>query len=87
MDIEKCPAKDQEMIINMEYGAFDNERRVLPLTTFDNRVDEISLVRPSFVTICFYSSVLNDVLSKMPFTLSVGWRIPSRTEADRSLKR
>lgn len=32
-----------EMIINMEFGAFDNERRVLPLTRFDNKLDRESI--------------------------------------------
>lgn len=29
-----------EMIINIEWGAFDNEKRVLPITKFDKRLDE-----------------------------------------------
>ncbi|KAI9320705.1 hexokinase-domain-containing protein [Dichotomocladium elegans] len=32
-----------EMIINMECGAFDNERLVLPVTQFDNKVDRQSI--------------------------------------------
>lgn len=32
-----------EMIINMEFGAFDNERKVLPLTRFDNKLDRESI--------------------------------------------
>ncbi|ORX50587.1 hypothetical protein DM01DRAFT_1337744 [Hesseltinella vesiculosa] len=32
-----------EMIINMEFGAFDNERTVLPLTRFDNKLDRKSI--------------------------------------------
>lgn len=32
-----------EMIINMEFGAFDNERRILPLTRFDNKLDRESI--------------------------------------------
>ncbi|RCH96705.1 glucokinase [Rhizopus stolonifer] len=32
-----------EMIINMEFGAFDNERAVLPLTRFDNKLDRQSI--------------------------------------------
>ncbi|KAF7728829.1 glucokinase [Apophysomyces ossiformis] len=32
-----------EMIINMEFGAFDNERQVLPLTRFDNKLDRESI--------------------------------------------
>jgi hexokinase len=32
-----------EMIINMELGSFDNERRVLPVTRFDNKVDRESI--------------------------------------------
>ncbi|KAG0747480.1 hypothetical protein G6F57_004511 [Rhizopus arrhizus] len=35
--------KDQEMVINMECGAFDCERRVLPLTIYDNKMDRESL--------------------------------------------
>ncbi|KAG1149544.1 hypothetical protein G6F37_000154 [Rhizopus arrhizus] len=32
-----------EMVINMELGAFDNERVVLPLTRFDNKLDRQSI--------------------------------------------
>ncbi|KAI8049792.1 hexokinase-domain-containing protein [Gilbertella persicaria] len=32
-----------EMIINMEFGAFDNERHILPLTRFDNKLDRQSI--------------------------------------------
>ncbi|KAI8984577.1 hypothetical protein BDF20DRAFT_860667 [Mycotypha africana] len=32
-----------EMIINMELGAFDNERNILPLTRFDNKLDRESI--------------------------------------------
>ncbi|ORE06287.1 hypothetical protein BCV72DRAFT_336013 [Rhizopus microsporus var. microsporus] len=35
--------KNQEMVINMECGAFDCERRVLPLTIYDNKMDRESL--------------------------------------------
>ncbi|CAO3616078.1 unnamed protein product [Mucor hiemalis] len=35
--------KNQEMVINMECGAFDCERRVLPLTVYDNKMDRESL--------------------------------------------
>ncbi|KAF9087306.1 glucokinase [Mortierella sp. GBA35] len=31
------------MVINIEFGAFDNERTVLPMTMFDNKVDRKSL--------------------------------------------
>lgn len=34
-----CP----EMIVNMEFGSFDNERRILPVTHYDNKVDSESL--------------------------------------------
>lgn len=37
-------ASTQEMAINIEFGAFDNERTVLPMTMFDNKVDRKSLV-------------------------------------------
>ncbi|KAG0211369.1 hexokinase-domain-containing protein [Mortierella sp. GBAus27b] len=33
----------QEMIINMEFGAFDRERAILPLTMFDNKMDRKSV--------------------------------------------
>ncbi|KAG0297494.1 glucokinase [Dissophora globulifera] len=33
----------EEMIINMEFGAFDKERVVLPLTMFDNKMDRKSV--------------------------------------------
>ncbi|KAF8938992.1 glucokinase [Haplosporangium gracile] len=36
-------ASAQEMAINVEFGAFDNERTVLPRTMFDNKVDRKSL--------------------------------------------
>lgn len=31
------------MVVNMEWGAFDKERRVLPLTIFDNKLDRESI--------------------------------------------
>ncbi|KAI8647640.1 hexokinase-domain-containing protein [Parasitella parasitica] len=33
----------EEMVINMEWGAFDRERRVLPLTMYDNKLDRESI--------------------------------------------
>lgn len=43
-DVKKWTGeKDQEMVINMECGAFDCERRVLPLTIYDNKMDRESL--------------------------------------------
>lgn len=33
---------DATVIINTEYGAFDNERKVLPLTPFDHQIDKQS---------------------------------------------
>ncbi|KAF9114944.1 glucokinase [Mortierella sp. AM989] len=33
----------ETMIINMEFGAFDKERVILPLTMFDNRLDRLSV--------------------------------------------
>lgn len=41
---DDAEASAQEMAINIEFGAFDNERTVLPLTMFDNKVDRKSLV-------------------------------------------
>jgi hexokinase len=38
-------AEDAKVVINTEYGAFDNERKVLPLTPFDLLIDQKS-VRP-----------------------------------------
>ncbi|KAM3588921.1 hypothetical protein VKS41_001350 [Umbelopsis sp. WA50703] len=35
--------KGQEMVINMEWGAFDDERRVLPVTIHDNKLDRESI--------------------------------------------
>jgi hexokinase len=35
-------AEDANMIINTEYGAFDNDRKILPLTPFDRHIDETS---------------------------------------------
>ncbi|KAJ5521173.1 hypothetical protein N7527_005288 [Penicillium freii] len=34
--------EDATVIINTEYGSFDNERKVLPLTPFDRQIDEES---------------------------------------------
>lgn len=38
----KGPAGTGEMVVNMEWGAFDCERVVLPLTPYDNKVDRES---------------------------------------------
>lgn len=35
-------AEDAKMIINTEYGAFDNDRKILPLTPLDRHIDENS---------------------------------------------
>ncbi|KAG2202389.1 hypothetical protein INT47_008860 [Mucor saturninus] len=35
--------KDEEMVINMECGAFDCERRVLPMNVYDNKMDRESI--------------------------------------------
>ncbi|CAO3674941.1 unnamed protein product [Umbelopsis ramanniana] len=32
-----------EMVVNMEWGAFDEERRVLPMTIYDNKLDRESI--------------------------------------------
>ncbi|KAI7863002.1 hexokinase-domain-containing protein [Spinellus fusiger] len=37
------PTESNEMTINMEFGAFDNERMILPLTRYDNRLDRESI--------------------------------------------
>ncbi|KAI8059343.1 hexokinase-domain-containing protein [Gongronella butleri] len=46
-NIKKWKSKDKqqfdEMVINMEWGAMDNERRVLPLTVYDNKLDRESI--------------------------------------------
>ncbi|KAG0256297.1 glucokinase [Mortierella polycephala] len=44
-NIEKWKGKTpaDEMIINMEFGAFDKERQILPLTMFDNKLDRKSV--------------------------------------------
>ncbi|KAI9317975.1 hexokinase-domain-containing protein [Dichotomocladium elegans] len=34
--------EDDEMVVNMEWGAFDNERRVLPMTQYDNKLNRES---------------------------------------------
>ncbi|CAH1767704.1 14911_t:CDS:2 [Entrophospora sp. SA101] len=34
---------EEKMIVNIEWGAFDNERKVLPLTMFDNKLDRESI--------------------------------------------
>ncbi|KAI9346648.1 hexokinase-domain-containing protein [Pilaira anomala] len=33
----------EEMVVNMEWGAFDLERRVLPMTMYDNKLDRKSI--------------------------------------------
>ncbi|KAG0214080.1 glucokinase [Mortierella sp. NVP41] len=40
---DDAEASTKEMVINIEFGAFDNERTVLPMTMFDNKVDRKSL--------------------------------------------
>ncbi|KAJ5669348.1 Hexokinase [Penicillium macrosclerotiorum] len=35
--------EDAKVIINTEYGAFDNDRKVLPLTPFDHQIDRESV--------------------------------------------
>lgn len=45
-NIKKWKGGDQafeEMVVNMEWGAFDRERRVLPLTIYDNKLDRESI--------------------------------------------
>ncbi|KAI8343274.1 hypothetical protein BC941DRAFT_448093 [Chlamydoabsidia padenii] len=37
------PTASDEMVINMEFGAFDNEKLVLPITQFDNKLDRKSI--------------------------------------------
>lgn len=37
------PTSSDEMIINMEFGAFDNERVILPVTPWDNKLDRESI--------------------------------------------
>ncbi|KAG9323435.1 hypothetical protein KVV02_008835 [Mortierella alpina] len=39
----KGDAAAKEMVINMEFGAFDKERAILPLTMFDNKMDRKSV--------------------------------------------
>ncbi|KAF9429512.1 glucokinase [Podila epigama] len=39
----KGDSEAKEMIINMEFGAFDKERDILPLTMFDNKLDRKSV--------------------------------------------
>ncbi|CAG8448868.1 10006_t:CDS:2 [Ambispora leptoticha] len=36
-------SKSEEMIVNMEWGGYDNERKVLPITMFDNKLDRESI--------------------------------------------
>lgn len=38
-----------EMVINMEFGAFDNEKVILPITRFDNKLDRKS-INPHYQT-------------------------------------
>ncbi|GJN90557.1 hypothetical protein Rhopal_003569-T1 [Rhodotorula paludigena] len=43
-DLEQSKAQGLDfMVVNTEWGAFDNERKVLPFTVFDSRVDRISI--------------------------------------------
>lgn len=41
--VKKWTGDTEEMVINMECGAFDCERRVLPLNVYDNKMDRESL--------------------------------------------
>jgi len=38
-------SKEQEMIVNIEWGNFDKEKTVLPVTIHDNKLDRESIVR------------------------------------------
>jgi hexokinase len=40
--LQSIPSNPDHMIINIEWGAFDNERKVLPVTMFDNKLDRKS---------------------------------------------
>jgi hexokinase len=40
---EDGPTASKEMAVNMEWGAFDNERRVIRLTPYDNKLDRESI--------------------------------------------
>lgn len=43
-DLAAAREKGQDfMVVNTEWGAFDNDRHVLPFTVFDSRVDRISI--------------------------------------------
>lgn len=37
------PTNANEMVVNMEWGAFDEERRILPVTKYDNKLDRESI--------------------------------------------
>lgn len=39
----------------MEFGAFDKEREILPLTMFDNKMDRKSVVSLSFLPLILFS--------------------------------
>ncbi|RIA97617.1 hexokinase-domain-containing protein [Glomus cerebriforme] len=41
--LQSISSNADHMIINVEWGAFDNEKKVLPLTMFDNKLDRNSI--------------------------------------------
>ncbi|CAG8565733.1 2457_t:CDS:2 [Cetraspora pellucida] len=40
--LNKIPDASEKMIINVEWGAFDSEKKALPITMFDNKLDRES---------------------------------------------
>ena len=44
--------KESEMVINMEFGAFDSELLVLPVTMYDHKVDQKSPVGQRPISWC-----------------------------------
>ncbi|KAI8388163.1 hexokinase-domain-containing protein [Radiomyces spectabilis] len=59
-----------EMIINMEFGAFDNERVVLPLTRYDNKLDRESInphsqIFEKLISGMYLGEIVRNVLTDM----------------------
>jgi hypothetical protein len=65
----------------MEFGAFDKEREILPLTMFDNKMDRKSVVSFNFLPIILFFPW--DLMIDVVFMSFYG----ARTQTSKSLKR
>jgi hypothetical protein len=82
-----------EMIINMEFGAFDKERAILPLTMFDNKLDRKSVVcadeetKRSCTTTRSHASAPTHSLIRLPPDHPLLFIVSIRTPTAKSSKR